>query len=194
MIKVIIKLTAVVSISACASSSNVDYSDKYSGQCYSLLNPSVLYRGWCANISTSISTPKTCLGVQSLPIKAYDKEQSVLKSFDHYQNNKEFWNKKLFSSSLTSSNYELIDKLTIDTRLKITKVIQKQWGTDGYYWAVRAKILSGQHQGKEVTLPTYKFHLGAAWSKRASSGSFSLDNNYVKSCENTVQESQKIDK
>ncbi|GAB58218.1 hypothetical protein [Rheinheimera nanhaiensis] len=187
MIKYILKLTAVLSLSACAFSSSLDYTGSYTGDCYQLLKPSVLYKGWCANLSSSISTAGSCLGVQSLPIQAYDKEKSILNSFAQYQSDKEFWNEKLFGTSLSSSKYALVDKISANTQLQITNVIKKQWGTDGYFWAVRAKLLTGEYKGSVVTLPTYKFHLGNAWTKRPSTENFYLDSFYVKSCDAVVE-------
>ncbi len=187
MIKYVVKLAAVLSLSSCTSSSSLDYTDSYKGECYQLLKPSVLYKGWCADLSSPISTASSCLGVQSLPIMAYDKENNILNSFAQYQSNKEFWNEKLFGTSLFSSKYALVDKISANTQFEITNVIKKYWGTDGYFWAVRAKLLTGEYKGSVVTLPTYKFHLGDAWTKRQSTENFYLDSSHVKSCDTVAE-------
>lgn len=182
MNKCILKLMAVFSLSACSLSSSQDYTSSYRGDCYRLLRASVLYKGWCVNLSSSFSIASSCLGLQSFPIETYDKDKNILNSFAEYQSDKDFWNKKLFGTSLSSSKYTLVDEVSTDTQFQITQVIKQQWGTDGYFWAVRAKILTGKYKGKVVTLPTYKFHLGDAWTKRPSTESFYLDSSYVMSC------------
>ena len=169
----------IIFLTACTSAVDTDYTSEYKKKCLQLLKTSFIYKGWCADLSSSLPSSTLCYGVQSFPIKTYGKVKGVLYSYDEYEMNKVFWNERLFGASLSSREYEILDTLHDNVHLEILSVMKKQWGTDGYFWDIKAKILDGEYRGAEVTLPTYRYHLGNAWVDRATNTQIAFDSNFV---------------
>lgn len=170
-------IIVIIFITACTST--VDYTSKYSKKCLQLVKSSLLYKGWCPDSPSSLQSSTICYGVQSFPISTYGKANNVLHSYDEYEMNKNLWRERLFGSAFYARSYEVVDRLADNASLEIVSVTKKQWGTDGYFWDVRAIILNGENKGMEVTLPTYRHHLGKAWVDRAENTQIAFDSNFV---------------
>lgn len=178
MIKLITNIILVILISACSSSVDIDYSSYSNFACMKLNKPSFVYKGWCANFYV----PSDCLGIQSFPVKAFDKENNVLLSMNDYQENKPFWDKILFTKTLFSGDRKIIDAVAMDSHLEIVQIVKKQWGTDGYFWDIKARITDGPMAGEIVALPTYRYHLGEAWVNRAGTDELKFNKDFIQQC------------
>lgn len=181
MNRIIIVTSAFFTIAACQAP--VDHTQTYQGDCYQLVKPSVLYNGWCPETDTRFASSYTCLGIQSLPFDFNDWNNSQLTSFEQYQKDPDFWNDMLFGTGLYARDYNLVGSVEPRSRLQVDEVVVVQWGTGGTLWAVTAKLLNGEHQGKRVTLPTYHHHLGVSWSVNYPwQGPLQLRSDYVVPC------------
>jgi len=185
MMKILITLSIAFAMTACSSLTN--YSQQFAGSCYRLVKPSILYRGWCAKLDSSLASSDTCLGIQSLPIRTSQKFGGVpLTSYEQFKSDSEFWNKVLFYGATIFNDHAVLDQIAADTPIQIIGVYEKQWGIDGYFWAVRAQILGGSYKNTVVTLPTYKFHLGDSWTNlppaQKGTDSFVLNGEYLRAC------------
>ena len=181
MNRIIIVTSAFFTVVACQAP--VDHTQTYQGDCYQLVKPSVLYNGWCPEVGEIFKSKSVCPGIQSLPIKVHDRNSNVLSTFKQYEEHPEFWNDKLFGTGLYARKYTLLSSVPAGSRFEIEEVIVAQIGIVGPIWAVTAKLLNGEHQGKQVTLPTYHHHLGLPWLVNyLGQGTLQLSSEYVVPC------------
>ncbi|MDX3775832.1 hypothetical protein QE250_17110, partial [Chromatiaceae bacterium AAb-1] len=80
-----------------------------------------------------------------------------------------------------------------DTHIEIVQISKKQWGTNGYFWDIKARITDGPMTGKIVSLPTYVYHLGEAWVNRANNDELKFDKDFIQQCYGWLLLSKPID-
>lgn len=176
-----VAMSALFSLNACQSL--VDYSPRYNGDCYQLVKPVLLYKTRCPGTTGFMSGLTECLGIQSFPIKIVRQQETILESFDHYLAQPKFWNEQLFDT-YQQPYTAVIDGLPTGARFEIKHVQTVTREFDDPYWSVAVQFTSGEHQGRQVILPTHVYHLGPTWSMRDPYfGELVLNDEYVVRCE-----------
>ena len=122
------------------------------GSYYQTVKDGFLYEARCADINASIQSTEWCTGIQ-----AFDSGSEYSKTPTNYQAYKsaqEEWDTKLFTKLAFEKQRSIISALSKGTVIKITKLVQYPWGTNGYYWAIRADFINTEGNLIEVELPT----------------------------------------
>lgn len=141
----------------------VNHTKTYGGACYQLVRPSVIYQGWCSDDGGLFSYWDTCPGLQSFPFQFNDWNGNKLTTIEQYREDPEFWNEQLFDDSFYARDYRLTHAIAAGTRIELVEIIAQTHGLTGQFWAVQAKILTGDHQDELVSLPTSVHHLAHSW-------------------------------
>lgn len=75
-------------------------------------------------------------------------------NYQSYKSDQDAWDKKLFIKLAFEKQRSIISTLPKGTVIKITKLVQYPWGTNGYYWTIRAELINTEGNHVEVELPT----------------------------------------
>jgi hypothetical protein len=122
------------------------------GSLYKTAKDGFLYEARCADIDSKVQSTEWCVGIQ-----AFDSGNELFKTppgYNDYVASKEMWDKELFTKLAFEKQRSIITPLKEGTTIEINRMVAYPWGSNGYYWALRAVIISGEHKGKEVELPT----------------------------------------
>lgn len=122
------------------------------GSYYQTVKDGFLYEARCADINAPVQSTEWCTGIQVFDSgNEYSKTPS---NYQEYQSAQEEWNEKLFTKLAFEKQRSIISPLPKGTVIKITKLVQYPWGTNGYYWAIRAELINAEGTPLEVELPT----------------------------------------
>jgi hypothetical protein len=131
------------------------------GSYYQTVKDGFLYDARCADIKASVQSTEWCTGIQ-----AFDSGNEYFKTPTNYQAYKsaqEGWDEKLFTKLAFEKQRSIISDLPKGTVIKITKLVQYPWGTNGYYWAIRAELINSEGNKLEVELPTNRVLAFPTW-------------------------------
>ena len=122
-----------------------------------------LYKARCADIHASVQSTEWCTGIQAF--NSGNQYARTPANFEDYQSAKKQWDEKLFTKLAFEKQRSIISPLPKGTILKVTKLVQYPWGTNGYYWAIRATLVSSEGNQLEVELPTNSVLAFPTWLK-----------------------------
>lgn len=111
-----------------------------------------LYEAMCADVSATVQSTEWCTGIQAF--NSGNQYATTPNNYNAYKSSQKHWDEKLFTKLAFEKQRSIISPLPKGTILKVTKLVQYPWGTNGYYWAIRATISTSANQQVEVELPT----------------------------------------
>ena len=133
----------------------------FMGSYYQTVKDDFLYEARCADINASVQSTEWCIGIQ-----AFDSGNEYSKTPTNYQAYKSArveWDKKLFTKLAFEKQRSIISTLPKGTVIKIKKLVQYPWGTNGYYWAIRATLMTSEGNQLEIELPTNRVLSFPTW-------------------------------
>lgn len=142
----------VLSLPACTGivdKSDMPIAKNIVGSYYLTAKDGYLYEARCADIDATIQSTEWCIGIQ-----AFDSGNEYFKTpqdYDTYLSNKLWWDEKLFEKLAFERQRSIVSPLPKGTTIRITKLVQFPWGSNGYYWAIRAVLIETDN---EIELPT----------------------------------------
>ncbi len=131
------------------------------GSYYQTVKDGFLYEARCADINASIQSTEWCTGLQ-----AFDSGNEYAKTPTNYQEYKatqKEWDEMLFTKLAFEKQRSIISLLPKGSVIKITKLVQYPWGTNGYYWAIRATLITPTENQLEIELPTNRVLSFPTW-------------------------------
>ncbi|WP_077288482.1 hypothetical protein [Cognaticolwellia aestuarii] len=140
--------------------SNAPIAKNVVGSFYQTAKNGYLYEARCADVNASVQSTEWCTGIQ-----AFDSGNENFKTpinYKEYLASKEEWDKKLFTTLAFEKQRSIISPLPKGSIVKVTKLVQYPWGSNGYYWAIRGSL---DFDGKkiEVELPTNSVFAFPTW-------------------------------
>ncbi|GIU05304.1 hypothetical protein TUM4261_06970 [Shewanella sp. c952] len=140
---------------------NDPMASNFVGSFFKTAKDGFLYEARCADISATVQSTEWCIGIQAF--NSGNQYASTPENYEAYQSSQKLWNEKLFTKLAFEKQRSIISPLPKGTILKITKLVQYPWGTNGYYWAIRATITKPEGNQIEVELPTNRVLSFPTW-------------------------------
>jgi hypothetical protein len=131
------------------------------GSTFKTVKEGFLYEARCADINAKVQSTEWCTGIQAFD-SGNDRFKTPL-NYNEYIASRQKWDKELFTKLAFEHQRTIVSPLAKGTAITITRMVQYPWGTNGYYWVLRAKIITGEHQGNEVELPTNSVFAYPTW-------------------------------
>jgi hypothetical protein len=120
-----------------------------------------LYEARCADINATVQSTEWCTGVQAF--NSGNQYATTPANYQAYKSSQKKWDEKLFTKLAFEKQRSIISPLPKGTILKITKLVQYPWGTNGYYWAIRATMTTPEGNQLEIELPTNRVLAFPTW-------------------------------
>ncbi|MBA6262191.1 hypothetical protein [Colwellia sp. Bg11-12] len=133
------------------------------GNYYKTAKDGFLYKARCADINGNVQSTEWCTGLQAF--NSGNEYATTPANYQTYKSSQKEWDEKLFTKLAFEKQRSIISQLPQGTVLKITKLVQYPWGTNGYYWAIRAAMITPEGNQLEIELPTNRVLAFPTWLK-----------------------------
>ncbi|GAA5445336.1 hypothetical protein Misp06_03538 [Microbulbifer sp. NBRC 101763] len=176
----------IVLLSGCVvvhDKTNEAIAEAFIGSYFALVKDGYLYEGRCADVNAGIQSTEWCTAVQAF--NSGNEYSTTPKDYQQYLASKASWDQRLFTKLAFEKQRTIIKAIPKGTVFKMTRLVQYPWGSNGYYWAIRAEIVSGDNKGLEIELPTNSVLAFPTWlSTRGTTNPPEFDSQYMKICAN----------
>jgi uncharacterized protein YceK len=141
--------------------SNHPIAQSFVGSYYQTVKDGFLYEARCADIDATYQSTEWCIGLQAFDLE--NKYSNIPADYQTYKNSQEKFDEKLFTKLAFEKQRSITKPIPKGTIIQITRLVQYPWGTNGYYWAIRANIYISEESNLEVELPTNRILAYPTW-------------------------------